>query len=113
MPQKSNNFFLFRRSTQWAICLMCIWLLLNVLDIITTYQALSKGNVKELNPLMSLLIGTPLLLITTKMLMAYAALKIVEKIEAISSIFAVVSLLVLDIYVALVCTHNFLVWLRM
>ncbi|MDH7481033.1 MAG: DUF5658 family protein [Armatimonadota bacterium] len=90
---------------------MCIWLLLNVLDIITTYQALSKGNVRELNPLMSLLIGTPLLLITAKMFLAYAALKIVEKIELRNSLFAVISLLVLDIYVALVCTHNAMVWL--
>lgn len=112
MDHSGNSFFSVRRSTQWAICLMCMWLLLNVLDITTTYQALSTGNAVELNPLMGLLIGAPLLLVTTKMLLAYAAVKVVERIELRSSCYAVLSLLVLNIYVVLVCSHNAIVWLN-
>jgi len=91
---------------------MAVWLLLNVLDVLSTYQALSTGKATEINPLMSLLIGTPLLLITAKMLLAYGAVKIVEKASARSIYYSVVSLLVLNIYVALVCANNIIVWLR-
>ena len=100
------DFFAYRRSTQWAVCLLAVWFLLNFLDLATTYQALSTGRAIELNPFMALLIGVPVLAITTKMLLAYAAAKIVEKMDSRSSYYSILSLLMLDIYVALICAHN-------
>lgn len=105
------GFFSYGRAAQWAVCLLALWFLLNIFDIVTTYQALSTGRAVERNPLMALLVGAPLLLVTVKMSLAFAAAKIVEKIEARSSSYALLSLVALNIYVALACVNNLGVYL--
>ena len=111
MPTGRFSFFSLRRGTQWTICLMVVWFLLNMLDIVTTYQALSTGRAMEMNPVMALFVGAPLLLITAKMLLAFAAAKIIERMCTRSAYLGAISLIVLNTYVALVCANNFVVWL--
>ena len=88
------------------VCLMSTWLMLNLLDMITTYQALSTGNAAEMNLIMSPLLGVPLLLVSAKMALAFAAVKVVEKMSLRSGTWSIVSLVVLNCYIALACLNN-------
>jgi len=106
MSRPSRSFFSYSGGTQCAICLLALWFLLNIFDILTTFQALSTGRAVELNPIMAFLMTMPSLAIVVKMLGAYAAARVIEKMEARNSYCAILTLLVMDAYVALVCVNN-------
>lgn len=112
MGAEKVGFFSYRTSTQWVICLLTTWFLLNILDIVSTYQAIWTGAGREANPLMALLIGAPLLLITLKMLLVFAAARLVERMEARRRYCGLASLVVLNVYVALACANNLSVCLN-
>jgi hypothetical protein len=95
------------RNSLIIIGLLALWFVLNSVDLFSTYQALSTGCAAELNPLMAAIIGLPLLAVTMKMTLAYAAARIVERMAARNSLYAIVTVLMLNAFLLLVCISNF------
>lgn len=83
-----------------------MWFVLNGLDIMTTYAALSTGMAEEANFFMRHIIGIPAVAIPVKMMLAFAAAKIVERMAVRNTRFALTTLVILNLYIGLVCVHN-------
>jgi hypothetical protein len=83
---------LWRAATRYAtqnldvrgwtmIVLMAVWLLLNVFDLLITYDGLSVGVAFEANRVMNRVIHVPAIAASVKMSLAYVVLKLVERVE--------------------------------
>jgi len=91
----------------WAmIALMAAWMLLNVFDLLITYDGLATGVAYEANRFLSRAISIPAVGVTVKLSLAYAVLKLVERIEARTPYSGLAPLLAANIYLSWACLHN-------
>jgi hypothetical protein len=87
-----------------VITLMSVWLLLNVFDLMVTYEGL--GGAYEANRLLSGVLGRPWLAVSVKMVLAYLVLKCVERIERRTPYSGLAPLLAANTYLSWACLHN-------
>ncbi len=91
----------------WAVVvLMAVWMLLNVFDMLITYDGLNSGIAYEANRVMARVVGTPALGVALKLSLAYVVLKLVERVEARRPYSGLVPLLAANIYMSWACLHN-------
>jgi hypothetical protein len=91
----------------WAvITLMALWMLLNVFDLLITYDGLSTGIAYEANRVMSRFIQAPALAAPVKLALAYVVLKLVERVETRTPYSGLAPLLAANIYLSWACLHN-------
>jgi heme/copper-type cytochrome/quinol oxidase subunit 3 len=91
----------------WAmIVLMAAWMLLNVFDLLITYDGLATGVAYEANRFLSRAISIPAVGVTVKLSLAYAVLKLVERIEARTPYSGLAPLLAANVYLSWACLHN-------
>ncbi len=88
------------------IVVMACWLLLNVFDLLITYQGLAVGVAYEANHFMAGVIRRPWLAAPLKMLLALALLKLVERVERKTPFSGLAPLLAANIYLSWACLHN-------
>jgi hypothetical protein len=108
---------LWRAATRYAtqnldvrgwtmIVLMAVWLLLNVFDLLITYDGLSVGVAFEANRVMNRVIHVPAIAASVKMSLAYVVLKLVERVENRTPYSGLMPLLAVNVYLAWACLHN-------
>jgi hypothetical protein len=85
---------------------MALWLWLNALDLLITYAGLASGKAYEANRFMLVLIHRPVLAVSAKMSLAYAMLKLVERLERRRPHSGLAPLLAASIYLSWACLHN-------
>lgn len=85
---------------------MAAWMLLNVLDLLITYDGLGMGSTYEANRLMSAVIRTPGLAVPLKLSLAYVVLRLVERVESHTPYSGLVPLLAANVYLSWACLHN-------
>jgi len=91
----------------WAvIVLMAAWMLLNVLDLLITYDGLAMASAYEANRFMSAVIHTPALAVPLKLSLAYVVLRLVERVEMRTPYSGLVPLLAANVYLSWACLHN-------
>jgi len=91
----------------WAmIALMSLWMLLNVFDLLITYDGLAVGVAYEANRVMSRIIQAPALAAPIKLALAYVVLKLVERVETRTPYSGLAPLLAVNIYLSWACLHN-------
>jgi hypothetical protein len=88
------------------IVLMSLWVLLNVFDLMITYDGLASGIAYEANRVMSRIIETPAIAAATKISLAYVVLKLVERVEARTPYSGLAPLLAVNVYLCWACLHN-------
>jgi len=88
------------------IVLMALWVLLNVFDLLITYDGLSAGAAYEANRLMSWVIAMPALAVPLKLSLAYIVLKLVERVEKRTPYSGLGPLLAANLYLSWACLHN-------
>lgn len=92
---------------QWTIILaMAVWVWLNALDLLVTYQGLRMVGIYEANRAMAGLIRHPIAAITVKMMLAYLLLKLIERLETRRPYSGLSPLLAANIYLSWACLHN-------
>lgn len=92
---------------QWTmIVAMAVWLWLNALDLLITYDGVGSGKAYEANCLMMGIIQRPLLAVLVKMSLAYLLLKLVERLEARRPYSGLSPLLAANVYLSWACLHN-------
>jgi hypothetical protein len=85
---------------------MAVWVWLNALDLLITYQGLGAGVAYEANRVMTGIIRHPVLAASVKMLLAYLLLRLVERLEARRPYSGLAPLLGANVYLAWACLHN-------
>lgn len=91
----------------WTVIVaMAVWLWLNALDLLITYEGLGGGFAYEANRVMAQIIRRPVLAASVKMLLAYALLKLVERLEVRRPYSGLAPLLGANVYLAWACLHN-------
>jgi len=88
------------------IVLMVVWLLLNVFDLLITYDGLASGVAYEANRVMSRIIHVPELAVPAKMSLAYLVLKLVERVETHTPYSGLAPLLAANVYLSWACLNN-------
>ncbi|UCH36148.1 MAG: hypothetical protein JSV65_07290 [Armatimonadota bacterium] len=88
------------------IVLMSLWILLNIFDLLITYDGLASGIAYEANRVMSRIIEMPALATATKMSLAYVVLKLVERVEVRTPYTGLAPLLAANVYLCWACLHN-------
>jgi len=88
------------------IVLMVLWMLLNVYDLLITYDGLSSGVAYETNRFLSGLLRVPALAASVKLVLAYAVLKLVERVETRTPYSGLAPLMAANIYLSWACLHN-------
>lgn len=88
------------------IVLMTVWLLLNVFDLLITYDGLSLGVAFEANRVMNRIIRVPAIAAAIKMSLAYLVIKLVERVENRTPYSGLMPLLAVNVYLAWACLHN-------
>lgn len=101
-----TNLRYYTKDARRIIYLIATFLLLNVLDLYTTYQALASGHATEANPFMARFLDVPELAITLKIAGVYIAIKVVEKLAAGNIRLALRSILIVNIVQAVICANN-------
>jgi hypothetical protein len=85
---------------------MAVWLWLNALDLLITYEGLASGRAYEANRLMAEIIRRPLVAVSVKMSLAYVVLRLVERVEVRRPYSGLTPLLAANIYLSWACLHN-------
>jgi hypothetical protein len=88
------------------VVLMAVWLLLNVFDLLITYDGLASGVAYEANRVMGRIIRIPWLAVPAKMSLAYLVLKLVERVEIRTPYSGLVPLLAANLYLSWACLNN-------
>ncbi|HUT75294.1 MAG TPA: DUF5658 family protein [Armatimonadota bacterium] len=88
------------------VVLMAVWMLLNVFDLLITYDGLSSGIAYEANRFLARAIAMPVVGVTVKLSLAYVVLKLVERVEARTPYSGLAPLLGASIYLSWACLHN-------
>ena len=88
------------------IVLMSLWILLNIFDLLITYDGLSGGVAYEANRVMSHIVRVPALAAPVKLCLAYVVLKLVERVEVHTPYSGLAPLLAANIYLSWACLHN-------
>jgi hypothetical protein len=88
------------------IVLMVLWMLLNVYDLLITYDGLSAGVAYETNRFLSGIIRFPALAASVKLVLAYAVLKLIERVETRTPYSGFAPLMAANIYLSWACLHN-------
>jgi heme/copper-type cytochrome/quinol oxidase subunit 3 len=77
-----------------------------VFDLLITYDGLATGVAYEANRFLSRAISIPAVGVTVKLSLAYAVLKLVERIEARTPYSGLAPLLAANVYLSWACLHN-------
>jgi len=85
---------------------MAVWVWLNALDLLITYEGLASGRAYEANRLMAETIRRPLAAVSVKIALAYLVLKLVARVEARRSYSGLTPLLAANSYLSWACLHN-------
>lgn len=88
------------------IVLMALWVLLNIFDLLITYDGLAMGVAYEANRWMARIIELPALAAPVKMALAYVVLKLVERVETRTPYSGLAPLLAANVYLSWACLHN-------
>lgn len=88
------------------VVLMAVWMLLNVFDLLITYDGLRAGIAYEANRVMGYAIRTPAVGVPLKLSLAYLMLKLVERVEGHTPYSGLGPLLAANIYLSWACLHN-------
>lgn len=89
-----------------VIIAMAIWICLNVLDLLVTYEGLSLGAAYEANRFMAAFIRFPALATSVKLTLAVLVLHAVQRIETRTPYSGLLPLIGANFYLAWACLHN-------
>jgi hypothetical protein len=93
---------------RWFVTLGLTWLFFNLFDLAITLWALQTGAAVEANPLMRPLMAMPLLATPVKLGLAFAALKLAERIHCRTKFSCFPVLLLMNLHIGLACVNNVL-----
>jgi heme/copper-type cytochrome/quinol oxidase subunit 3 len=88
------------------VVVMAVWMLLNVFDLLITYDGLGSGIAYEANRFLAHAIAMPVVGVTVKLSLAYVVLKLVERVEARTPYSGLAPLLGASVYLSWACLHN-------
>src|SRR5947209_5283802 len=93
---------------KWFVPLGLSWLCFNLFDLGITFWAIGSGAAVEANPLMRPIITMPLLATFVKLGLAFAALKLAERIHCRTRFSSLPILLLMNLHIGLACVSNVL-----
>src|SRR5262245_45286320 len=97
------------REHRWFIALGLSWLFLSLFDLAITFWALANDRATEANPIMALVVHSPHLATTAKLLLVYLALKAAEAIYLRARIASLPVLAFMNLHIGLTCVNNVLI----